>query len=175
MKRSLIYLREADTIDYTNRYTVRYDSDRQQNDTNLHYRIFGDQLYVADGGDGFLVNNWPYRLSGDTVQALRHDSVIIDLGMNCFFRKVKRRTYILNYKTDLSREDAKFWSPYLFRWNKKTIELIPLLPDDADSMKLHFYNQSNTYYYNLRWTARQIDSMLRKGLLVTETTLYRVR
>jgi len=175
LRNSLVYMRPQDTINYRIPYTLNYDSVRNQYDTSFRFKIFGDLLYTVDPQAPLLLEHWPYTRIEDTFQVIRNDSVIIDLGRNSFFRKVKRHTYILNYHTRLADDEGNWWHPILFRWNKKGIELFTMLPEDADSLKLHFYNHSSSYYYNLQWTAKQIDSMMKKGALKPDGYLKRLR
>lgn len=175
LRKSILYLKPRDTLDYHHPYTVEYNAATDEVDTTYYYKTFGSLLFTVDPKIPFLVNHWLYTRIEDTLRVIRTDTLTLDLGRNAFFRKVKRHIFILNYHTTLKDDEGNWWHPILFRWDKKGIELLNMLPENSDSLNLHFYNYSDSYYYNLQWTAKQIDSLIRKGELKEDGYLKRLR
>jgi hypothetical protein len=152
---------------YIPEYEIHFDSLQNPVDTVHHFIEYNNRIYPVKQSDFGLKAGLPFYRSLDTLIAQNEEISVVDLGRNAFFRQVNKDCYVLNLHSSQWSEEPGWWFVYIISVEGDALELRDILPDNSDSLKLHFYQDDNDksylYYYDLSWTRAQMQEKFRKG------------
>jgi hypothetical protein len=152
--------------------TVTYDSLRKPVDTILNYLV-RDQIVYEINSDGLLEKGYSFKLDADTLRISKMDTILIDLGKNAFFRKLKNHTYAFNIRYNLLADKSPWW--YLTILEKTDKDSIRLW-DPAEkiiSLPAMFYDRGHAYYFDCHWTSAELLSLMDGGYFNDNSQLFR--
>ena len=146
--------------------TVHYDSSGMPRDTVSNF-IFRDQLIFEVLDDGRLGNGYPYRNRGDTVEILKSDSLVIDMGRNAFLRRLGENTYAFNIRETIFGEKEGWWQVLLIEGTSDTTMNIctgnPKLAQQPGMFFETVRGWAEQYYFKLGWSAKDMLMLLKAG------------
>lgn len=153
---------------------IQYNLETGNSDT-VDYLIRGDKIYEMTD-DRFLEKGYSFVFENDTLVVLKYDTICVDLGQNAFLRQLSDKFYVLNIRNSILGEENIWWRLVVLEKSKEAEIRIWECNSIMSELQSMFYSEStksDIYYFDSKWSAKEMLGLIRKGYFSVRSTLIK--